>query len=342
MTKTLNDMIEEHCRKGLSPAQIFKKMKGFVSLSGVYKAVKRFKETGNCSPRVRSTPKRPVRTKNLIKQIREKLRRNSGRSIRKLAREASVSSATIHRVLRDDLKVKPYKKVKRQLLSEASKLKRLQRSKILLNFLHDGTQLPILWTDEKLFTVQAIHNTQNDRNWIESRNSIPVERRTSFRRQKPASVMVWAGVTSSGLKTPLIFIDVGVKINQHVYLDMLKDKVFPWVQKAMGETGITFQQDGATSHTAKKVQDWCKSNFKSFWTKELWPPSSPDLNPMDFGIWSILEQKACTSSHMSVAALKKKLTKSWSEIDENTIRATCDQIIPRLRKVITQKGSYFE
>ena len=26
-------MIEEHCRKGLSPAQIFKKMKGFVSLS---------------------------------------------------------------------------------------------------------------------------------------------------------------------------------------------------------------------------------------------------------------------------------------------------------------------
>ena len=154
--------------------------------------------------------------------------------------------------------------------------------------------------------------------------------------------MVWAGVTSSGLKTPLIFIDVGVKINQHVYLDMLKHKVFAWVQKAMGETGITFQQDGATSHTAKKVQDWYKSNFKSFWTKELWPPSSPDLNPMDFGIWYILEQKACTSSHKSVVALKNKLTKSLSEIDENTIRATCDQIIPRLRKVITQKVCYFE
>ena len=39
---------------------------------------------------------------------------------------------------------------------------------------------------------------------------------------------------------------------------------------------------------------------------------------------------------MSVAALKKKLTKSWSEIDENTIRATCDQII------VIQKGGYFE
>ena len=63
MTKTLNDMIEEHCRKGLSPAQIFKKMKGFVSLSGVYKAVKRFKETGNCSPRVRAHRRDPYEPK---------------------------------------------------------------------------------------------------------------------------------------------------------------------------------------------------------------------------------------------------------------------------------------
>ena len=66
--------------------------------------------------------------------------------------------------------------------------------------------------DEKIFTIQAIHNSQNDRIWIESKDSVPFERRTSFRRQKPASVMVWAGVTSTGLKTPLIFIEAGVKI----------------------------------------------------------------------------------------------------------------------------------
>ena len=66
--------------------------------------------------------------------------------------------------------------------------------------------------------------------------------------------MVWAGVTSTGLKTPLIFIEDGVKINQHVYLKMLKDKVVPWVRKVTGNEGITFQQDGATSHTARLVQ----------------------------------------------------------------------------------------
>ena len=76
---------------------------------------------------------------------------------------------------------------------------------------------------------------------------IPEERRISFRRQKPASAMVWAGVTSCGQKTPLIFIEEGVKINQHVYLGLLRDQVVPWVQSTIGDGGVTLQQDGATS-----------------------------------------------------------------------------------------------
>ena len=106
--------------------------------------------------------------------------------------------------------------------------------------------------------------------------------------------------------------------------------------------GITLQQDGTTSHTARLVQDWCKDNFKSFWPKELWPPSSPDLNSMDFGIWSILDQKFCAVSYSSVEVLKQKLTKSWAKIDAETVRATCDQVIPRLRRVIKEKGGYIE
>ena len=105
---------------------------------------------------------------------------------------------------------------------------------MLLNKLFDGTWPQVLWTDEKLFTVQAINNSQNDRIWIESKDSVPFEDQTLFRRQKPASVMVWAGVTSTGLKTHLIFIETGVKINQHAYLKMLKSKVVPWVKKVIG------------------------------------------------------------------------------------------------------------
>ena len=301
----MNSAIERLHRDGKTASEIMKILRGSVSRSGVFKAVKRFKETSSTQPRVRSTPERRVRTNKLIKNTKEKLRRNPARSANKLAMEAHVSPSTMQRLLKNDLKVRPYKITKRQLLSEATKKKRLERAKMLLKKLLDDTQPTVLWTDEKLFTIQGIHNSQNDRIWTKNKESVPVERRTSFRRQKPASVMVWAGVTSSGLKTPLIFVENGVKVNQHVYLDMLKDRVVPWVNALPGDEGVTLQQDGATAHTAKLVQAWCKGHFKSFWSKELWPPSSPDLNPMDFGIWSILEQKACTVSHPSVEVLKQ-------------------------------------
>ena len=271
MSKTINDVIEEYCKKKLPPSEIFRLMKEVVSRRGVYKAVKRFKDTGTCAPRIRSDPERTVRTKKLIKKVREKLRRNPARSARQLAKDYSVSVSS----------------TKRHLLSEATKKKRLDRAKVLVKKLVDGTQPQVLWTDKKLFTVQAVHNHQNDRIWLPDINMVPVERSSSFRRQKPASVMVWAGTTSKGLKTPLIFIEEGVKINQTVYRRMLEEKVLPWVQEVVGEQGVTLQQDGATSHTANSVQAWCRCNFKGFWEKELWPSSSPDLNPMDFGLWSI-------------------------------------------------------
>ena len=110
---------------------------------------------------------------------------------------------------------------------------------------------------------------------FQTNDMVPVERCSSFRRQKPSSVMVWAGVTSTGLKTPLIFIDEGVKINQTIYRRMLEEKVIPWVQETVGEEGITLQQDGATSHTAKAVQHWCKTNFKGFWEKKYGPLLHP-------------------------------------------------------------------
>ena len=342
MAKTVNDIVEGYCKKGLPPAKIFRLMKRFVSRGGVYKAVKRFRETESCAPRIRSTPEKPIRTKELIKKVRERLRRNPSRSARKLAKDTSVSVSTMQRLLKDDLHVYPYKFTKRQLLSNATKKKRLDRAKVLIKRLVVGTRPQVLWTDEKLFTVQAIHNHQNDRIWIPNKDMVPVERCSLFRRQKPFSVMVWAGVTSTGLKTPLIFIDEGVKINQTIYRRMLEEKVIPWVQETVGEEGITLQQDGATSHTAKAVQHWCKTNFKGFWEKEVWPPSSPDLNPMDFGIWSILEQKACSTSHPNIETLKRKLKASWEEIDPEVVCATCAQILPRLRRLVKNKGGYIE
>ncbi|QQP49879.1 Putative transposable element, partial [Caligus rogercresseyi] len=73
-------------------------------------------------------------------------------------------------------------------------------------------------------------------------------------------------VASNGKKSPLLRIPDGVKI---------------YKIEEFGGVPVYFQQDGAPTHTTKIVQDWCAANFYHFWSKELWPLSSPDCNPLD-------------------------------------------------------------
>uniref|UniRef100_A0A0K2V2Z9 Uncharacterized protein n=1 Tax=Lepeophtheirus salmonis TaxID=72036 RepID=A0A0K2V2Z9_LEPSM len=36
-----------------------------------------------------------------------------------------------------------------------------------------------------------------------------------------------------------------------------------------------------------------------FWCTETWPPSSPDLNPLDFFIWGTLETETNKNSNLT-------------------------------------------
>ena len=87
-------------------------------------------------------------------------------------------------------------------------------------------------------------------------------------------------------------------------------------------------------------QAWCQRNFTAFWLKEMWSPYSPDVNLMDFGICSMLEQKACIVSQPSVE-VKKKI--QGIKFESETVRVTCAQLVNQsLRRAIREKGKYTE
>ena len=48
-------------------------------------------------------------------------------------------------------------------------------------------------------------------------------------------------------------------------------------------------QDGARSHTATSVVDHLSSHVPEFIKPDSWSPNSPNLNPMDYYVWSRLE-----------------------------------------------------
>uniref|UniRef100_A0A914EJI9 Tc1-like transposase DDE domain-containing protein n=1 Tax=Acrobeloides nanus TaxID=290746 RepID=A0A914EJI9_9BILA len=169
--------------------------------------------------------------------------------------------------------------------------------------------------NEKLFDIQQTFNPQNDRIWAEE--APDTEERVVERVQKAESVMVWAAISARG-KTPLVFVVQKTKIDRYVYMDMLNNHLFPWTETIFEEDPWTFQQDECPAHKAYETQNFLRQNcpdvitVNPHWRNPIgeWPPNSPDLNPLDYAVWSILGEKACQKPHPNVESLKKAIKKA--------------------------------
>ncbi|CAD5212155.1 unnamed protein product [Bursaphelenchus okinawaensis] len=144
-------------------------------------------------------------------------------------------------------------------------------------------------------------------------------------------------------KISLIFVDEGVKINKEVYQrDILEAVVLPWSREHFKNTKWTFQQDSAPAHKAKPTQEWCRAHFPDYITSAEWPPYSPDLNPMDYSIWSILEARVCCRRHQTLESLKQALIEEWDKLSPQDLRSIAENFVKRLRLCVAAKGGHFE
>ena len=306
----------------------------------VYRTIKRYEETGSIQDRFRKGRPRSVRTPAVRKLVRERVRKNPVRSIQGMAKDFNISTRSMGRIVKEDIGLKCYKFREVQLLSEVNKRRRYEKCLILRKRFTGGTHQRIVFSDEKIFTVEMAYNRQNSRILARDQKSISSSIRTIKRTQKPASVMVWGAITSDG-RTPLVFIDQGVKINKEVYVEsILENALKPWAGKHFNCAHWVFQQDSAPSHKAKMTSEWLNLNVPDF--IEEWPASSPDLNPMDFCIWSILESRVCAKPHKNIESLKSSLRREWEIISEDVLRAAADNFYKRLSLCIKAKGNTFE
>lgn len=324
-------------RSGKRQCEIARMLK--VPKQTISDVIKRFKELGNTGRRPGSGRKRTVNISRNRQIIRKRVQRKSRQSMRKVARETGINRESVRLIAKNMLKLKPYKFQKAQFLTNENKLVRLQRCQMLMRRAAGQQWEHFLFSDEKLFTIEQAHNHQNDRIWS---TDSPGTSAIVERRQNPKSIMVWGGICSTG-KTPLVFVDAGVKINQEIYRrDILEAVLLPWAKKHFGNASWTFQQDSAPAHRAKKTQEWCESHFSDFITSHEWPPYSPDLNPMDYSIWSILEARVCAKRHQNLESLKQTLRREWGRLSPEDLRPVAENFKTRLGLCIEAEGGHFE
>ena len=106
------------------------------------------------------------------------------------------------------------------------------------------------WCDDKMFTVEAETDKQNYRVFARSSRDLLANVGGHFKYQKPACVVVWTAVSSNGrYKSPLVFIDEGVKVNSQVNLYMSQEKLPSRLTETFDKNHI-LEQVGVPIHTA--------------------------------------------------------------------------------------------
>ena len=137
----------------------------------------------------------------------------------------------------------------------------------------------------------------------------------------------------------------GIKVNKENYCRHLRKELFPAIEKVVKRDDWIFAHDGAPSHRSHLVQDFLKTKLKRrFIRAEEWPPSAPNVNPLDYFYWNFVKTKAYQGRSGKPfaleAELKKELTSVWNICanDLLAIRKAVKQFVPTMKAVEEKQG----
>ena len=186
---------------------------------------------------------------------------------------------------------------------------------------------------------RTIASTLKMQIWIATNNrDVPRLMKTKF----SATVMVFGVVSSEGhIKPPHIF-EVDLKVNTKVYLDVLKSVVISWCNQVAGGRPWVWQQDSAPAYKSKETQAWLQKECSDFVSFSHWPPSSPDLNPLEYFVWSYVENITNMTSHNTKASLIAAIRRVFAELPPALVEKVCSQFQIRIEVVIEVEGGYIE
>jgi transposase len=98
------------------------------------------------------------------------------------------------------------------------------------------------------------------------------------------------------------------------YLDILGNRVHQSMDFYFTDGSGIFQDDNVRTHRTHVVQSWFSEHEGSF-HHMVWPPKSPDLNPVE-NLWDELEMKLRGLSPLpsTLDDLSQKLFNQWTEL----------------------------
>jgi hypothetical protein len=141
-------------------SQIFELLKPLeISQMFIYWSIKPCEEIWRVEDRTQAGRLKILRAQAAIETVRERIRRNPlWKEI--MSRELNISTQSMSRLIRDDLHMRAHRCSKRHVLTPALRAIRRTRAERLLQWHAENGHENILFTDEKIFTIEEQYNNQ--------------------------------------------------------------------------------------------------------------------------------------------------------------------------------------
>ena len=304
----------------------------------IHRIHQRATETGDLGDEQRSGRRRS----SDIAQVKEDVKEEPQLSIRVRARKLDFSRSSMHRILRDDLRLHPYKPRLLQELSEEDFAHRLAFCEEMVDLLENDASVlnRLLFTDEAHFHVSGDVNRHNLRYYAKENPNFIVTQPLHSPR-----VTVWAGVWAGGFLGPFFFDET---ITGARYLEMLQNVILPLLEEIgeFNENRLIWQQDGAPPHWYRPAREWLDQHFGQLWIGRngptAWPPRSPDLTACDFWLWGHLKHLVYQTHPENIEDLKEQIRSAFQVITEEQRLSAIGDFERRVRLCLQKQGKHIE
>jgi len=88
-----------------------------------------------------------------------------------------------------------------------------------------------------------------------------------------------------------------------------------------------------SAHCARETMEVLRRETPDFISSDLWPPNSPDLNPVDYETWAVMQRRVYHRKIHTIDELRQRLIEVWCGLEWLTVNIAIDQWRKRLKSL---------
>ena len=296
----------------------------------IYRWIRQIEETGTIETKKYTGRPVSIATKGNMKKITKYFNHRSSRSQNFMARKLGCTQQYVSYLLKRYTRIRCRKKLKRpyrtpsQVDSAKTKCGTLYRLYRNIDFILD---------DESYFTLSSTSVPGNDSFYSDNLDITPQDVMYKNVEKFPKKILVWVAISSKGMSSPY-FVPSGNAIKQQLYLQIIKEKLEPFINKYYKGGGYVFWPDLASSHYANSVLKYLKSKKIPFVAKRHNPANVPEARPIE-NFWANLKSEVYKGGWQAknLEELKERIQYCLRNMDKTFVQTHAEGVKKRLDQI---------